>query len=71
VLVRLIHANGKEYVFPVSQVVVLSTDGRPLAVTYEEAGLVVHNDASKPDFSRACARLRLQPPEVEVLGNPG
>lgn len=70
-LVRLIHGNGKEYVFPASQVVVLSDDGRPLAVTYEEAGLVVHNDASKPDFGRACTKLRLQPPEVEVLGNPG
>jgi hypothetical protein len=69
VLVKLIHANGKEYVLPAAQVVVLSDDGRPLAVTYEEAGLIVHNDASKPDFGRACSKLRLAPPEVQVLGD--
>ena len=67
-LVKLVHANGKEYVLPAHQVVVMSDDGRPLAVTYEEAGLIVHNDASKPDFGRACAKLRLVAPEVQVLG---
>ena len=67
--VKLVHANGKEYVLPASQVVVLSSDGRPLAVTYEEAGLVVHNDASKPDFNQACAKLHLIAPEVQVLGD--
>lgn len=67
-LVKLVHANGKEYTFPVAQVVVMTDDGRPLAVTYEEAGLIVHNDASKPDFGRACARLHIKAPETRVVG---
>jgi hypothetical protein len=68
VLVRIRHSNGKEYTLPVAQVIVLSDDGRPLAVTYEESGLVVHNDASRPDFSQACRKLNIRAPEVQVLG---
>lgn len=66
-LVKLVHSNGKEYVLPTSQVIVLSDDGRPLAVTYEESGLIVHSDASKSDFAKVCARLHIVAPEVQIL----
>ena len=68
-LVRIRHTNGQEYTLPVAQVVVLSDDGRPLAVTYEESGLVVHSDASRTDFPQACRKLNIRAPEVQLLGD--
>lgn len=67
-LVKFIHANGKEYTLPVSQVVVLVDDGRPVAVTYEQSGVIIHCDATKSDFARVCNDLKLNPPgKVDVI----
>ncbi len=50
-LVQIVTA-GKRYTIPVSQVVVMTDDGRPVAVSYVEGNSIVHSDATSSDFSK-------------------
>lgn len=66
-LIKFVHENGKEYTIPVSQVVAMTNDGRPVAITHETNGSIVHCDATKSDFGKTCKRLRLEAPQVDLL----
>jgi hypothetical protein len=58
--VAVIHENGKQLVFPVTQVVVYNDDGEPCAITYPHGGLMLHTDRSHEDFEHACQVLRIK-----------
>lgn len=52
--------NGKKYTIPASQVVVLTDDGRPLAVSYVEGTTVIHADATESDFAKSLSELGIR-----------
>lgn len=54
------HQNGKQYRLPVSQVVVYTDDGHPVAVSYEHGNLIIHTDRAHPDFDRTVDSLRIE-----------
>ncbi len=53
--------TGKPLLITTKQVVIYNDDGRPVALTYEHAGLIIHTDASQDDFGRTCEDLRIRP----------
>ena len=59
--------DGRVATLHTSEVVSYDDNDNPVAVTYEENGLIMHSDASHRDFSRVCRRLGIDPPEVDVI----
>lgn len=59
-LVTLHPDTGRPLLIRTQQAVVYNDDGRPVAVTYEHAGLIVHTDASQDDFIPTCRQLRIE-----------
>lgn len=55
-LVQIV-TKGKRYTIPVSQAVVLTDDGRPVAVSYVEGNAIINSDATAPDFSKVLTEL--------------
>ncbi len=55
-LVQIV-TNGKRYTIPVSQVVVMTDDGRPVAVSYVEGNTIVHSDATSADFQKVVGEI--------------
>ena len=65
-LVRRKLRDGRQVTLAAAEVVVTDDFGQPLALTYEENGLVAHSDATKSDFNKTARRLGLNPPPVEI-----
>lgn len=58
--VSFIHPASRERIeLPASQVVVTDDTGRPLAVSYESSGIVVHADLNDGDFEQVCKGIGL------------
>lgn len=68
-LVRVI-VKGKTYVLPASQLVVLTDEQVPVALAYQDRGVIVQSDASDSDFGKMLAELRigLPAPRVDKVG---
>ncbi len=68
-LIRFVHSNGTQYTYKVSQVVVCSDNGQPVACTYQQAGVIVHSDATQDDFGKVIDDLRvgLKAGKVEIV----
>lgn len=66
-ITRVRLADGRVLTLQTAEVVTMDNSGQPLAVTYEENGLVAHCDATKSDFGKACQRLGLKAPKVEII----
>jgi hypothetical protein len=59
-LIRFVHkTTGKVLTLPCTQVVVCDDLGVPLAVTYQDGGIVVHSDATHDDFGQVVQDLHL------------
>ncbi len=55
-LVQIV-TKGKRYTIPVSQVMVLTDDGRPVALSYVEGNAIINSDATASDFGKVLAEL--------------
>jgi hypothetical protein len=64
---RIRLTDGRVVNLRVSEVVTSDDSGQPVAMTYEENGLILHCDVTKSDFARVCRRLGLTPPRVEII----
>ena len=61
-LVQFIHKDsGKLYTMEVTQVVVCTDGGSPVAIAYERSGMVVYTDAGRNDFDSTCSDLKIKP----------
>ena len=63
-------SDGRVATLQTAEVVTMDENGQPVAVTYEENGLIAHCDATKPDFGKVCRKLGLEAPKVEII-RPG
>ena len=69
-ITRIRLKDGRVLTLPTAEVVTMDDSGQPVAVTYEENGLIAHCDATKSDFGKVCQQLKLTPPRVEII-KPG
>jgi hypothetical protein len=51
--------NGKKYRIRSSQVLVLTDDERPVAISYAVGGAIVHTDAADNDFVQTLQNLKI------------
>lgn len=68
---RIRLSDGRQIHISVAEVVVTDDFGQPLALSYEENGLVAHTDATKSDFSSTVRKLGMTPTPIEVIRSGG
>lgn len=66
-LIRINHESGKVLTMRVSQVTVLTEDGTPVACAYDQQGVIIHSDATQPDWVAVCRENGLIAQPAEVL----
>jgi len=65
-IVRLVHKpTGKIYMIEAHQVSVHTDAGDTVAVSYEQAGYLIHSDRNHPDFDKVITLLALDKIEVK------
>lgn len=68
-IVRLVHKpTGKIYTLEAHQVSAHTDAGDTVAVTYEQAGFIVHSDRSQQDFDKVITLLALDKIETPKHG---
>jgi len=68
-LIRVVHKpSGKIYTMEAHQVSVHTDAGDTVAISYEQAGYLIHSDRGHPDFDKVVTLLALERIEVPKSG---
>lgn len=60
--IRITHAeSGKTFLIPITQLLLMSDNGEPLALAYETAGLMIYSDVTHADFSETLKSSGMKP----------
>lgn len=65
--VVITHVDGRVVTVPATQVVVCTDGDKAVAVSFEHQTMIVHTDATRPDFAAKLAAMRL-PERVKAGG---